>query len=149
MFVFINRLLFIVGYVVVKRVAACDSQHTGFYHNLSRGNEAGRTSALSAHRSACVIKLTLFTQSDPQRGGQQTLPALIIISSIECLVGFVCFYGTVTIVKMLEVKITEDIRIGGKNPCFIIAEVGQNHQGDIEVAKKLIKAAKVGKFLCI
>lgn len=44
---------------------------------------------------------------------------------------------------MLEVKITEDIKIGGNNPCFIIAEVGQNHQGDIEIAKKLIKAAKV------
>lgn len=44
---------------------------------------------------------------------------------------------------MVEVKITEDIKVGGKNPCFIIAEVGQNHQGDIEIAKKLIKAAKV------
>lgn len=44
---------------------------------------------------------------------------------------------------MVEVKITEDIRVGGNNPCFIIAEVGQNHQGDIEIAKKLIKAAKV------
>jgi sialic acid synthase len=44
---------------------------------------------------------------------------------------------------MVEVKITEDIKFGGNNPCFIIAEVGQNHQGDIEIAKKLIKAAKV------
>lgn len=44
---------------------------------------------------------------------------------------------------MVEVKITEDIKIGGNNPCFIIAEVGQNHQGDIELAKKLMKAAKV------
>ncbi|OWR50680.1 sialic acid synthase [Danaus plexippus] len=50
---------------------------------------------------------------------------------------------------MLEVKITEDIRIGGKNPCFIIAEVGQNHQGDIEVAKKLIKAAKDAGANCV
>lgn len=47
---------------------------------------------------------------------------------------------------MVEVKITEDIKIGGNNPCFIIAEVGQNHQGDIEIAKKLIKAAKVSGF---
>lgn len=44
---------------------------------------------------------------------------------------------------MVEVKITDDIKVGGSNPCFIIAEVGQNHQGDIEIAKKLIKAAKV------
>lgn len=33
--------------------------------------------------------------------------------------------------------------IGGSNPCFIIAEIGQNHQGDIEIAKKMIKMAKV------
>ncbi|KAJ9579582.1 hypothetical protein L9F63_004767 [Diploptera punctata] len=33
--------------------------------------------------------------------------------------------------------------IGESQPCFIIAEVGQNHQGDLEIAKRLIKAAKV------
>ncbi|KAM9314125.1 N-acetylneuraminate-9-phosphate synthase-like [Pholidichthys leucotaenia] len=32
--------------------------------------------------------------------------------------------------------------IGGEHPCFIIAEIGQNHQGDIEIAKKMIKVAK-------
>ncbi|KAM9314124.1 N-acetylneuraminate-9-phosphate synthase-like [Pholidichthys leucotaenia] len=32
--------------------------------------------------------------------------------------------------------------IGGNHPCFIIAEIGQNHQGDIEIAKKMIKVAK-------
>ncbi|XP_029011154.1 sialic acid synthase-like [Betta splendens] len=32
--------------------------------------------------------------------------------------------------------------IGGNHPCFIIAEIGQNHQGDIEIAKKMIKKAK-------
>lgn len=47
---------------------------------------------------------------------------------------------------MVEVKITNDIKIGDSNPCFIIAEVGQNHQGDIEIAKKLIKVAKVSAF---
>uniref|UniRef100_A0A8C7GBV2 N-acetylneuraminic acid synthase a n=1 Tax=Oncorhynchus kisutch TaxID=8019 RepID=A0A8C7GBV2_ONCKI len=31
---------------------------------------------------------------------------------------------------------------GGSNPCFIIAEIGQNHQGDIEIAKKMTKMAK-------
>uniref|UniRef100_A0A3Q3ESK4 N-acetylneuraminate-9-phosphate synthase n=1 Tax=Labrus bergylta TaxID=56723 RepID=A0A3Q3ESK4_9LABR len=32
--------------------------------------------------------------------------------------------------------------IGGNHPCFIIAEIGQNHQGDIEIAKKMIQMAK-------
>lgn len=32
--------------------------------------------------------------------------------------------------------------IGVSLPCFIIAEIGQNHQGDIEIAKKMIKMAK-------
>ncbi|XP_034399360.1 N-acetylneuraminic acid synthase a [Cyclopterus lumpus] len=32
--------------------------------------------------------------------------------------------------------------IGGDEPCFVIAEIGQNHQGDIEIAKKMIKMAK-------
>ncbi|XP_026158120.1 sialic acid synthase-like [Mastacembelus armatus] len=32
--------------------------------------------------------------------------------------------------------------VGGDHPCFIIAEIGQNHQGDIEIAKKMIKMAK-------
>ncbi|XP_068448509.1 sialic acid synthase-like [Clinocottus analis] len=32
--------------------------------------------------------------------------------------------------------------IGGDEPCFIIAEIGQNHQGDIEIAKKMIKMSK-------
>ncbi|UYV73508.1 NANS [Cordylochernes scorpioides] len=39
-------------------------------------------------------------------------------------------------------KITPNHRVGGDNPCFIIAEIGQNHQGCFETAKKLIKAAK-------
>lgn len=33
--------------------------------------------------------------------------------------------------------------INNKSPCYIIAEIGQNHQGDIMMAKKLIKLAKV------
>lgn len=48
--------------------------------------------------------------------------------------------------NMVEVKINDEVKVGGNNPCFIIAEVGQNHQGDIEIAKKLIKAAKVSYF---
>lgn len=33
--------------------------------------------------------------------------------------------------------------INFKSPSYIIAEIGQNHQGDIMMAKKLIKLAKV------
>lgn len=32
--------------------------------------------------------------------------------------------------------------VGDKNPCFLIAEAGQNHNGDIEIAKRMIYAAK-------
>ena len=33
--------------------------------------------------------------------------------------------------------------LGTNRPTFIIAEVGQNHQGDINVAKQLIEIAQV------
>ncbi len=33
-------------------------------------------------------------------------------------------------------------QIGGKNPCFIIAELSANHNGDLDVAKETIRAAK-------
>ena len=41
--------------------------------------------------------------------------------------------------------------VGDNEPCFIIAEIGINHNGDIEVAKKLIDmsaeaGAQAGKF---
>lgn len=35
--------------------------------------------------------------------------------------------------------------IGGESPCFIIAEAGQNHQGDINIAKELILNARVSR----
>lgn len=38
--------------------------------------------------------------------------------------------------------------INYKSPCYIIAEIGQNHQGDIMMAKKLIKLAKVSE-ICV
>ena len=34
-------------------------------------------------------------------------------------------------------------KIGGNNPCFIIAEACDNHQGNIEIAKKMISEAKL------
>jgi sialic acid synthase len=33
-------------------------------------------------------------------------------------------------------------KIGDDRPCYVIAEVGHNHQGDVETAKRLIDAAK-------
>ncbi|XP_061536185.1 sialic acid synthase-like [Phycodurus eques] len=42
----------------------------------------------------------------------------------------------------LTFELCPDRMIGGDRPCFIIAEIGQNHQGDIEIAKKMIKMAK-------
>ncbi len=34
-----------------------------------------------------------------------------------------------------------DVKIGAECPCFVIAEIGINHNGDINIAKKLIDAA--------
>jgi N,N'-diacetyllegionaminate synthase len=39
------------------------------------------------------------------------------------------------------VKITENRGLGRDNPCFIIAEAGSNHNGDLEIAKQLIDTA--------
>lgn len=43
---------------------------------------------------------------------------------------------------MLTVKIGNSV-IGYKNPCYIIAEIGINHNGDIDIAKRLIDLAKL------
>ena len=43
----------------------------------------------------------------------------------------------------LEFEIAPGRYIGGDYPCFVIAEIGQNHQGDLEIAKQMIKIAKV------
>jgi len=41
---------------------------------------------------------------------------------------------------MAEVKIGNRL-VGGRHPCYIIAEIGINHNGDIDIAKKLIEVA--------
>lgn len=43
----------------------------------------------------------------------------------------------------LELELCPGRWVGGQHPCFIIAEIGQNHQGDLEVAKRMIRTAKV------
>lgn len=48
----------------------------------------------------------------------------------------------------MEFKIGEK-KIGGAiSDCFIIAEIGQNHQGNLETAKRMILAAKV-QMCCV
>ncbi|MHC4526065.1 MAG: hypothetical protein ACYSU8_11110, partial [Planctomycetota bacterium] len=37
-----------------------------------------------------------------------------------------------------NIKVAKNHWIGDDQPCFIIAEVGQNHNGDINIAKELI-----------
>lgn len=43
--------------------------------------------------------------------------------------------------KTAEIKIG-DKTVGGENPCFIVAELGINHNGDIKLAKRMIEEAK-------
>jgi sialic acid synthase len=38
--------------------------------------------------------------------------------------------------------VIDGVEIGDDQPCYVIAEVGHNHQGDVEQAKRLIDAAK-------
>src|SRR5213596_1242030 len=39
-------------------------------------------------------------------------------------------------------RLTVDgVELGDDCPCYVIAEVGHNHQGDVELAKKLVDAA--------
>ncbi|NWY42584.1 SIAS synthase, partial [Sylvia atricapilla] len=41
-----------------------------------------------------------------------------------------------------EFELCPGRRVGGDQPCFIIAEIGQNHQGDLDIAKRMIRMAK-------
>ncbi len=40
-----------------------------------------------------------------------------------------------------DVRISDDKWIGDDQPCFIIAEIGQNHNGSVDIAKQLIDVA--------
>ena len=41
----------------------------------------------------------------------------------------------------MNIKINNKKFIGDNHPCFIIAEIGINHNGSIDIAKKLIDVA--------
>lgn len=45
----------------------------------------------------------------------------------------------------LQVELCPGRLVGGDHPCFIIAEIGQNHQGDLDIAKQMIRLVKVGR----
>ncbi len=42
----------------------------------------------------------------------------------------------------MEIKLKNGLKIGDQNPTFIIAEIGNNHNGSMDLAKKLVDAAK-------
>lgn len=51
--------------------------------------------------------------------------------------------GSAAAAMPLELELCPGRWVGGQHPCFIIAEIGQNHQGDLDVAKRMIRVAKV------
>lgn len=48
---------------------------------------------------------------------------------------------------LLKMQFNIGNKIIGSNQCFIIAEIGQNHQGDINIAKQMILSAKVSNTI--
>lgn len=46
-------------------------------------------------------------------------------------------------------EIAPGVEIGGSNPCFVIAEGGINHQGELALAKKLVDLAKECNADCV
>ena len=48
--------------------------------------------------------------------------------------------------KTVKIK---NITVGDNKPCFIVAEIGINHNGDIEIAKKLINVAHFFVFYAV
>ncbi|XP_049827943.1 sialic acid synthase isoform X1 [Schistocerca gregaria] len=55
----------------------------------------------------------------------------------------------VTSAMAADIDIAYGKIVGTNEPCFIIAEIGQNHQGDIGIAKKLISYAKKSGADCV
>lgn len=44
---------------------------------------------------------------------------------------------------MVQLKLEPERSVGAQYPTYIIAEIGQNHQGSVEMAKLMIDAALV------
>lgn len=49
----------------------------------------------------------------------------------------------------MNIQLTKNRKVGSDHPPYIIAELGSNHNGDMEIAKKLIKSAKASGADCV
>ena len=49
----------------------------------------------------------------------------------------------------MNIQLTKNRKVGSDHPPYIIAELGSNHNGDMEIAKKLIKSAKSSGADCV
>lgn len=55
-----------------------------------------------------------------------------------------------TLQQLYSFEIAKNKSVGGAHPCFVIAECGQNHNGDINIAMSMIKqAAHIIKADCV
>ena len=52
------------------------------------------------------------------------------------------FNKSINQVKSNQIELNKDRWIGEGHPCLIIAEIGQNHQGSLEIAKEMIRMVK-------
>lgn len=48
-----------------------------------------------------------------------------------------------------EFEIAPGKKVGDNQPCFIIAEIGQNHQGDVKIAKQMIETCARAGVDCV
>lgn len=96
----------------------------------------------------------LFQELRVQQSGSASRPFLacnnqfswaVLINLPSCLFSLLLYVNKMP----LKFELCPGRMIGGSHPCFIIAEIGQNHQGDIEIAKKMIKMAKVKLKYCV
>ena len=49
----------------------------------------------------------------------------------------------------MYIQLTKDRKVGPGHQPYIIAELGSNHNGDMEISKELIKAAKDSGADCV
>lgn len=104
--------------------------------------EAGSLSTLACYKRAHLPPLFPFGCL-PEAGAWFDISHL---PNSETPVSHLIHHETSFIATMpLQFELCPGRMIGGDHPCFIIAEIGQNHQGDIEIAKKMIKMAKVNQ----
>ncbi|XP_033098798.1 sialic acid synthase-like [Anneissia japonica] len=94
-------------------------------------------SRLNAH---AILQIGLLTL--PRRVDVCWLYGIGLDVCLETALTSVTFRPNTYLNMPLTFELAPGRKIGGDHPCFIIAEIGQNHQGDIKIAKQLIKVAK-------